>query len=44
MESTAFDLLLFDTFSRYKRIDAIERHLFRDHGQLARHLGFKLYH
>lgn len=41
-ESMAFELLLFDTFTWYKRSDAAEAYIKKNHGQMARRLGFVL--
>lgn len=43
-ESAAFDLLLFEALTRYKRIDAVDRWLFRQYGGLVQHLGFKMFY
>lgn len=39
-ESMAFELLLFDALTYYKRPSDAEKYLHRRHGQLADHLGF----
>jgi hypothetical protein len=44
MESAAFDLLLFDALTQYKRMDAVERYLRKNHGQLARRLGLTMFY
>lgn len=41
-ESAAFDLLLFEALTRYKRIDAVERWLRSEYGGLVRRLGFRM--
>jgi hypothetical protein len=43
-EASAFNLLFLDVFTRYKRLDAAERHIKRDYGSLQRKLGFRLYY
>ncbi|NOY06052.1 MAG: hypothetical protein GXO82_05405 [Chlorobi bacterium] len=40
--SSAFELLLFSTLTRYTRMDAVERHL-TSYRSLTRELGFKMY-
>jgi uncharacterized protein DUF6642 len=42
VESLAFELLLFDVLASYKRLDAAEAYIKRNHGAFARRLGFKL--
>lgn len=39
-ESMAFELLLFDCLTHYKRLDAAEAYIKKNYGQLARRLGF----
>jgi hypothetical protein len=39
-ESMAFELLLFDTFTWYKRSDAAESYIKKNHSQMAKRLGF----
>lgn len=41
-ESMAFELLLFDTFTWYKRSDAAEAYIKKNHRQMAKRLGFIL--
>jgi len=41
-EGLAFELLLFDVLTWYKRLDAAENYIKRNHGAFARRLGFKL--
>jgi hypothetical protein len=43
-ESAAFDMLLFEALTRYKRSDAVERWLRSNYGGRARNLGFKMYY
>lgn len=43
-ESSAFDLLLLDAFSRYQHLDAIENYLRTNHLGLLRRLGFRMHY
>ena len=43
-ESAAFDLLLFDALTHYKRLDAVERYLRKEQSSLSRRLGFCMYY
>ncbi len=42
LESAAFDLLLLDALTYYRRSDKIEGWMRGEHGQLCRRLGFKI--
>jgi hypothetical protein len=41
-ESSAFDLLLFEALTHYKRIDAVDRWLQREYRPFARRLNFRM--
>lgn len=43
-ESSAFDLLLFEALTRYRRIDAVDRWLRNEYLGFVRRLGFKMYY
>lgn len=43
-ESAAFEILLLDAFTWYRRSDAIERFLREKHSGLAKRVGFKMYY
>ena len=42
MESAAFDLLLLQGLTQYKRADALKRHVESTHGTFAKRLGFRI--
>lgn len=44
LQSSAFDLLLFDALTQYKRLDAVERKMHREYPGLVRKLGFKMFY
>jgi hypothetical protein len=41
-ESAAFDLILFEALTYYRRIDAVDRWLRENYGSLVRRLGFRM--
>lgn len=43
-ESSAFDLLLFEALTHYRRIDAVDRWLRKEYIGFVRRLGFKMYY
>ena len=42
--SAAFDLLLFEALTYYRRMDAVDRWMRYEYGPLARKLGFKMFY
>lgn len=43
-EASAFDLLLFEALTWYRRMDAVEDWLKKHHGGMVRRLGFEMYY